>query len=71
MQNAGLGAFTNVNAFSLPQDQPQPRNALPSASSSQANNTRSPSAMDRITSPNGIGFGGIYHRMNHRPGMHH
>ncbi|KAL2040439.1 hypothetical protein N7G274_006882 [Stereocaulon virgatum] len=57
MQNAGLGAFTNVNAFSLPQDQPQPRNALQSASSSQANNTRSPSAMERITSPNGIGFG--------------
>ncbi|KAK3171231.1 hypothetical protein OEA41_003315 [Lepraria neglecta] len=57
MQNAGFGAFSNSNAFSLPQDQPQSRNALPSASSSQANNTRSPSAVDRVTSPNGVGFG--------------
>ncbi len=58
MQNAGFGAFSNTNAFSLPQDQIQTRHGLPSASSSQANNTRSSSVVERLTSPNGMGFGG-------------
>lgn len=58
MQNSGFGGFSSTNAFSLPPDQAQARNTLPSASSSQANNTRSSSVVDRLTSPNGIGFGG-------------
>lgn len=58
MQNAGFGGFSNANTFSLPQDQIQSRHGLPSASSSQANNTRSSSVVERLTSPNGMGFGG-------------
>ncbi|KAF6224783.1 hypothetical protein HO133_009977 [Letharia lupina] len=57
MQNAGFGGFSNANTFSLPQDQIQTRHGLPSASSSQANNTRSSSMVERLTSPNGVGFG--------------
>lgn len=57
MQNAGFGGFSNANTFSLPQDQIQTRHGLPSASSSQANNTRSSSVAERLTSPNGMGFG--------------
>lgn len=57
MQNAGFGGFSNTNAFSIPQDQMQNRHGLPSSSSSQANNTRSSSVVERLTSPNGIGFG--------------
>ncbi|KAL9135451.1 MAG: hypothetical protein Q9175_003362 [Cornicularia normoerica] len=57
MQNAGFGGFPNANTFSLPQDQIQTRHGLPSASSSQANNTRSSSVVERLTSPNGMGFG--------------
>lgn len=59
MQNSGFGGFSNANAFSLPPDQAQARNALPNVSSSQTNNTRSSSAVDRLASPNGIGFGGM------------
>ena len=55
--NTGFAGFSN-NAFSLPSDQQQGRNPLASASSSQANNTRSSSVVDRLTSPNGMGFGG-------------
>lgn len=58
MQNAGFGGFSNANTFSLPQDQIQSRHGLPSTSSSQANNTRSSSVVERLTSPNGMGFGG-------------
>ena len=58
MQNAGFGGFSNANTFSLPQDQLPSRHGLPSASSSQANNTRSSSVAERLTSPNGIAFGG-------------
>lgn len=60
MQSSGFGGFSNPhpNAFSLPPDQAQGRVNLPSASISQANNTRSSSVVDRLTSPNGIGFGG-------------
>lgn len=59
LQNSGFGGFASSNAFSVPPDQAQARNAMPSASSSHANNTRSSSAVDRLTSPNGIGFGGM------------
>ncbi|KAM0801650.1 hypothetical protein BDR22DRAFT_888118 [Usnea florida] len=57
MQNAGFGGFSNANTFPLSQDQISNRHGLPSASSSQANNTRSPSVVERLTSPNGMGFG--------------
>ena len=57
MQNAGFGGFPNSNTFPSPQDQLQ-RHGLPSASSSQANNTRSSSVVERLMSPNGMGFGG-------------
>ena len=60
MQNAGFGGFSNANAFSLPQEQSQSRNQPPSASSSQADNSRSSAGADRLTSPNGIRFGGIF-----------
>ncbi len=63
IQNAGYGGFSNTNAFSLPSDQGQVRNPLPSASSSQANNTRSSSVVDRLTSSNGLGFGGMISSM--------
>ena len=58
MQNPAFGGFTNANSFPLPQDQIQSRQGLPSTSNSQANNTRSSSVVDRLTSPNGMGFGG-------------
>jgi len=57
MQTSGYGGFSSSNAFSLPPDQAQGRNPLRSASGSQANNT-SPSVVERLTSPNGVGFGG-------------
>jgi CCR4-NOT transcription complex subunit 2 len=59
MHASGYGGFSNSNAFSLPPDQVQLRNSLASASDSQANNTRSPSVVDRLTSPNGNGFDGM------------
>ncbi|KAL6717259.1 transcriptional regulator [Lecanora helva] len=57
MQNAGFGSFANANTFPIGPDHGQSRSALPSASGSQANNTRSSSVADRLTSPNGVGFG--------------
>lgn len=58
IHNGGFGDFSNSNAFSIPPGQSQARHGLPSGSSSQANNTRSSSVVDRLTSPNGMGFGG-------------
>lgn len=58
MPSPGYGGFSNSNAFSLPPDQIQARNPLTSAPGSQANNTRSSSAVGRLTSPNANGFGG-------------
>ena len=58
MQNSAFGGFTSANSFSLPQDQIQSRQGLPSTSNGQTNNTRSSSVVDRLTSPNGMGFGG-------------
>ena len=60
LQSAGFGGFSNANAFSLPQEQSQPRNQPPSASSSQADNSRPSAGVDRLTSPNGIRFGGTF-----------
>ena len=58
-QSAGYGGFQSANAFSLPPDQAQARNPSSSAPSSQANNTRASSVVDRLTSPNGIGYTGM------------
>ena len=60
LQSAGFGGFSNANAFSLPQEQSQSRNQPPSASSSQADNSRPSAGVDRLTSPNGIRFGGTF-----------
>lgn len=58
MQNAAYGSFSNANAFSLPQNQPQARHGLPSASGSQTDNTRSSSAVEQNLSPGA--FGGLW-----------
>ena len=60
LQNAGFGGFSSANAFSLPQEQSQSRNQPTSASGSQADNARPSAGVDRLTSPNGIRFGGIF-----------
>ena len=58
VQGSIFDTFSGSTAFSLPSDQSQPRNNIASASNSQANNTRSSSAIDRLTSPNGVAYGG-------------
>ena len=60
VQSAGFGGFPSSSTFPSSQDTGQIRNPLPSASTSQANNTRSSSVVNRLTSPNGVGLGGTF-----------
>ncbi|KAL8653610.1 MAG: hypothetical protein Q9210_001988, partial [Variospora velana] len=63
IQSAAFGGFSN--AFTLPSNQNQTRQGVPSSQSSQPDSGRSSTLVDRLTSPNSLNFASN----SNRPGL--